>query len=242
MIGTRHSIISADSDSSLNLIGFGNRNISSIFIDKNKHQLYIQKTWSFFSDKIKILYESDDIVYFINSEKHICIANSKNQSNVKVPSDLLLDQAVMFSSIKSNHLYLIAECESDLVIFKISNNQIVDQRRITCGPIEAPICLRGNFCIVSTRDRILVICFNDYGETPYEIFNIKTEFKAIDVLGRNEDNDSLKLLGYRGSESEGQICIFKTSDNSIQQSISFRDSSFTQSKIEFGRFLCFSGT
>ena len=241
LIGIRHSLISFESDSNLSFIGFGNRNISAFGIDKSSHQLSVQKIWSFFSDKIKILFESNDDVYLLNSEKHFCVTNSKNQSIVRVLSDLLLDQAVIISDVKSSSLFLLGQCGSNLIMLEISNNEIIEQRRIISGVIESPIYIRGKFCFINTRDHILIARFRKSGELPYEIFKIKREFNTVDVLDRDEDCASLRILGYRNDESDGQICTFSTSDESIQRCISFKDSSFNQSKIEFGRYLCFSG-
>lgn len=225
----------------MNLIGLGSRNISSFCIDKDNYELTVQKTWSFFSDKIKILFESGDNVFFLNSEKFLCLTNSKNQSIVRVISDLLLEQAVMFSDVRSNCLYLIAECESALVILKILNNEIIEQKTFACDAIESPICLRGNFCFIKTHHQILVLHFNNMSESFCETFKIKSEFNSIDILGRDDENGSFCILGYNFSESEGKICTINTSECTIQRTISFKDSSLVQSKIEFGRYLCFSG-
>lgn len=241
LVGIRHLLISFESDSNLNFIGLGNRIISAFGIDKNSHQLFVQKTWSFFSEKIKILFESNDYVYLLNSENHFCVTNSKNQSIFRVLSDLLLDQAVMITDVKSKSLFLLGQCGSNLVMFEISNNEVIEQRFIACCTIESPICIRGFFCVVNTCDHILIVGFRKSGELPYEIFKIKREFNTIDVLNRDEDSPSLRIVGYRNNESDGQICTFSTADESIQRCISFKDSSFNQSKIEFGKYLCFSG-
>lgn len=240
-MGIRHASILNETISNLTLIGRGKRNVSSFSIDKNTHQLSVQKTWSFFSDKIKILYESDDNVFLLNSENILCVTNSKNQSVIKVLSDLFLDQAVMYSDIGSNSLYLVADCQSTLKIFKISNNEIVEQHRISCAPVEAPIRLRGNFCVINTREQMVLVRFSGLSESPYEIFKIMPQFDSVDILNRNEENGSLTILGYKLAESEGQICTFDTLECSIQRSISFKDAFLAQSKIEFGRYLCFSG-
>lgn len=237
----RHSTISNESTSNLSLIGRGKRNVSSFTIDKNSHQLLVQKTWSFFSDKIKILYEFDDNVFLLNSENILCVTNSKNQSVISPLSDLFLNQAVMYSEIGSNYLYLITECQSDLMIFEIYNNEIVEQHRIDCAPVEAPIRLRGNFCIVNTHEQTVLVRFSGSKESPYEIFKITPEFKNVDILDFSEKNGALTILGYKIEESEGQICTFDTLEHSIQRRISFKDSSLAQSNIEFGRYLCFSG-
>lgn len=201
----------------------------------------VQKTWSFFSDKIKILYELDDNVFLLNAENILCVTNSKNQSVVKALSDLFLDQAVMYSDIGSNSLYLIAECQYSPIIFKISNNEIVEQNRIDCAPVEAPIRLRGNVCIINTRDQMVLVRFSGSNESPYEIFKITREFDNVDILDQSEETGALKILGYKIEQSEGQICTFDTAEYSIQQIISFKDPSLAQSNIEFGRYLCFSG-
>lgn len=225
----------------MNFIGFGNRNISSFGIDKGNHQLSVQKTWSFFSDKIKILFESNDNVFLLNSEKHFCVTNSKNQSVVRVLSDILFDQAVMISDFKSSSIYLIGRSESDLIILKISNNEVIDKRYIDCDPIESSINIRGKFCIVNTRDHILIVGICKSEELTYEIFKIKKNFNTVEVLERDEDNSSLKIMGYSYDDSEGRICTFSTADETVQRCIHFKDSSLTQSKIEFGQYLCFSG-
>lgn len=240
LIGIRYSLVSFESNSNLNFIGFGNRNISAFGIDKHSHQLSVEKTWSFFSDKIKILFELGDNVYLLNSEKYFCVTNSKNQSVVRVLSNLLFDQAVMISDTKSNSIYLLGQCESNLIVLEVSNNKVIDERHINCGPIQSPINIRGKFCIFSTYEHTLILSLSKSGVSPYEIFKIKEKFGTVDVLDRDDDNSALRVVGYRIHESDGQICIFNTSDETIQKCIPFKDSSLNQSKVEFGRYLCFS--
>lgn len=240
----RKMIVISESDSKLNIIGFGNRNVSSIELNKMENRLLIKKIWPFFSDKIKFLFEQDTNVFFLNSENKFCITNSRNQAMIQILSEKILDQAIMYYESQSNKLFLIAECEKILNIFEISDSKIVNNWELNNENIVSKIRLRGNIFSVSTTNHILIIYLKSSNITPFNIIKIKPGYISVDVLSHSLDSDydCLNLLGYKFSESGGHILSFNTcQDNSVIELLSFSEPSIAKSKFEFGKMLCFSG-
>ena len=201
------------------------------------------KTWSFFSDKIKILFEKDNNVFLLNSERKFCITNSRNQAMVRVLSDRTFDQAVIFSEPDSESLFLIAYCNDVLAIFELRSTEIANTWEIENGPILSQICIRGSIFTVKIVDQTLVLKFKPSGDRPYEIFKIKTDCIALDVLSfdRNDNCDQMNLLGYKISEADLCISTINTLSESNHKLFSLNDPSIQKSVLEFGKFLCFSG-
>lgn len=239
--GHNHSVVLSETESLLNLIGLGNRNISVFEFDKHSCELSIQKALSFFSDKIKILFEDDGQVYLLNSEKKLCITNSTNQSIMKVISDSLLEQAVYFCEHNYGSQFLVAESNSELIILKISNNALEKKWNLDCGLISSPIRLRGQYFSVRCASQVIMIKITGFGETPFEIYKIDPKYTSLDVLHYDSEDSSLKILGYSYLDSKGIISSFKTSENSVRDVVEFKDATLLNSKLEFGRYLCFSG-
>lgn len=239
--GLNHSVVSSESETLLHLIGFGNRNISVFEFDKISHDLSIQKALSFFSDKIKILFEDDGQVFLLNSEKKLCVTNSKNQSLINVISESSLEQALFFSDSKFSSQFIIAECNSELIILKLSNNKLEKIWTLDCGTVSSQICLRGSYFSVRCSSHAIIIKITGFEDIPFEIFKFNLKYISLDVLQHNLDDRSLTLLGYSYLESEGKISTFKTNECSVLDVIEFKEPALINSKLEFGRYLCFAG-
>lgn len=241
--GYNRFIISIESESNLSIIGLGKRKVSSIEIDKYNNRLSINKTWPFFSDKIKILFEKDGNVFLLNSEKYFCVTNSRNQAMIRVLSDQIFNQAIMFSNFHSDSIFLLGECNALLLVFELYNTEIINRWDIGTSPITSQISLRGNFFVVKSLEHILILQFKFSDSLPYKLIKFKSEYAAIDVLGNYEVDDccSLNILGYSVHETHCTVSISNTSDPDFRNSIEFGDASIYNSKLEFGKFLCLSG-
>lgn len=223
-------------------MSLGHRNVSSIEFDKSSQKFAIKKTWTFFSDKIKIISENDGDIMFLNSEKKLCITNLNNQSLVKILSDKIFDQAIMVSESVLGIKSIAIECDKKLLIIQTSGTEIIQTYEVESDPILVPFSLRGKYLVVYTVNQPLILYFNDtQGAPPFEIFNLNLGNDLIlDVLS-HEEGGSLNLLTFSYSEPEGRIQLINTANVSKQSDISFSENYLSQSKMEFGRYLCFSG-
>lgn len=241
--GYSRVVVSIESDSSLNLIGHSSRAVSSVEFDKTTNSFLTKKIWSFFSDKIKIFYEKNTDVFFLNSEKNICTTSSRNQAMIRVLSNEIFDQAIMFAVSLSDKFFVLVKCKNSLKILELTKNEIVNSWEIESQPILSDICVRGEFFFAKTYDETLILQFNDAKELPYNMTKTKLSYDAIDVLSLDFDKEtfSLNLIGYEISESG--ICVesINTSDNVVSNSISLKDISLCNTKLGFGKFLCISG-
>lgn len=241
--GYNRIIIPYESESTLNAIGFCNRNVSSVEFDKLSCEFSIKKTWPFFSDKIKILYEKGTDVFFLNSEKMLCVTNSRNQAMLRVLSSDTFNQAIIFAESQSSSLFLLVECKKYMKILELSNIEVLNVWSIDSHPISSDICVRGKFFIVKTIDQTLVLQFNGASKLPFDMCTIKSEHDDIDILNREQDGhiDQLNLIGYKLSESGIKISSFYSTDYLIRNVILFNDPTLSKSKLEFGKCLCISG-
>ena len=233
--GLCRSMISNETEFSVNFIGFGGRTIVSVEFDKIDHILSVKKTWSFFSDKIKILLEDNGHVFFLNTDNLFCVTNSKNQTQIRVLSDIPFNQAIIQARIDTNHHLFFGHFNELLIIYEIRDAQIVDLWEIETGPTLFPISVRGKYVVLKCRDNILAINVNDWIGNTCDILRINPEYITVDIIDRNT------FLAYYSMNFEGRVITFETSGSNIIDQLSFFDSSLTQSTVEFGRYLCISG-
>ena len=237
----KRCIISKESDIVLNLLSLGNRNVSSLEFDKNSKKFALKKSWTFFSDKIKIIFENNGDVFFLNSDQKLCVTNLNNQSLVNILSEMIFDQAVMFGEDKSGIKFIAAERDKKLIVLQLSKTEIIHSWEIESDSIVSNLNLRGQYLFAYTTNQSLIIYLTGKGEDkPFEMVKVNSEnFSSSDVLSR--EDESLILLTYNYSDPEGKICLINTAEKACSDVTSFTENLLSRSKTEYGRFLCFSG-
>lgn len=237
----RTSIID-DSDAELKFIGFGNRNVAVIDLNKSSNDIFVSKTWSFNSDMIKIIYEDDGNVLFLNCENFLCIMNSKYQSQVSILCKKSYIQAAMLVKNESGSWYIFTECNKTTELIEINNCKITNRWELTYDAKVLSISVRG-FCLnFKTSNGIFYLRIKNSENLPFELIKCKSdEFEAIDILDDpKDDSESHNFIGYMRSISGNEISFNETYGNSILNIFSLKDTSLNQCKLDFGRYICFS--
>lgn len=240
--GNKRCIVTNESDSAIDLVSFGTRNVSSLEFDKASQSFLIKKTWTFFSDKIKIISENNGDVFFLNSDKMLCVTNLNNQSFVKVISEKTFDQAILVTEYESGIKFIAAECGKKLIIVQISKTELIHTWEIESDPIVSQFSLRGSYLIVYTAYQSLIFYFTNAVEgIPFKMVKVNFEnLSALEVLSRGGD-ESLLLLTYNYSAPEGKICMINSAELTDHSIAVFADNTISQSKTQYGRLLCLSG-
>lgn len=230
-----------DSDAALKFIGFGNRNVAVIDLNKSSNEIFVSKTWSFNSDMIKIIYEDDGNVLFLNCENFLCIMNSKYQSQVSILCKKSYIQAVMLVKNESGSWYIFTECNKTTELIEINNWKITNRWELTYDVKILTVSVRGFFLNFKTSNGIFCLRIKNSESLPFELIKCKSnDFEAIDVLDPKDDSESHNFIGYMKSMSENEISFNETYGNSILNIFSLKDASLNQCKLEFGRYICFS--
>lgn len=239
--GINRCIISSETDSALKLVCLGDRNVRALEFDKISNIFSVKKTWSFFSDKIKIIYESDGHIIFLNSDKKLCISNLTNQSSINIFSENIYDQAIFVLEDENQYKFVAVEKDKIPVIIQLSRTAIINTWEIGKFPILSSFDLRGNYLIFNTKDAYIILDFSvKTMDQPFFIFKFVSQNSSTLEVISSEDG-MLKLLQYRFVDSEGEIRLANTADESSLKLASFTENSLLQNIIKFGRFLCFSG-
>lgn len=229
-----------DSEFMLKFIRFGIRDVSVIDLNKTLNEFYVRKTWSFYSEMIKIIYEDKGSVLFLNSENFLCIMNSKHQSQVRILCKNNYAQAVMFVKNESDSWYIFADCNNNAELIEISSCGIINRWKINDSNVLM-ISIRGFFLNFKTSTGLFSLRIKNFKSTPFELIKYKfDDFEAMDILGCEEDPESQNFLGYKYLSIEGKVLITEHNGSSILNTISIKDTSLMNSKLEFGRYICFS--
>lgn len=159
-------------------------------------------------------------------------------------SEKTFDQAILVTEYESGIKFIAAESGKKLIIVQISRTEIMHTWEIESDPIVSNFSLRGNYLIVCTASQSLIFYFaNIIEDTPFKMVKINSEnLSALEVLTREED-ESLLLLTYACSETEGEICMINSAELTNYNIASFADNALSQSKskTEYGRLSCLSG-
>lgn len=239
------SKISSESENFLKFISFSSRSIAAFYLDKSIPNLSIKKTWSFFSEKIKIIFEDNEIVYFLNSDNYLCVTNSKNQSQVQIVSEIEYNQAVMISKARSSESwYVFATSNGDFLLVEVGISKVYNIWKIPDWNDVDIVSIRGSYVFFKSKNTSAVASICENNKSPVSIETIDSSFLTIDYLkdiGR-ENRLSITFLGY-STESLEDGCIFTVSElfkSTVLTSYSVKESSLALSETEFGRYMCLS--
>lgn len=242
--GFAMSKVFADSENYLKFVSFGSRNIAAFDLDKSQQKLHIRKTWSFFSEKIKIIFESNDFVFFLNADSFLCVTNSKNQSQVQILSEIEYSQAIMLTKThSSNSWYVFAVNNGILVLIEVGVSEVIMKWEIEKFTDVEIVSIRGKFIYFKSNGNNAVAFINESTNPPFLIQLFDSTYLTVDLMDSSEDMDilSIKSLGYSIGDSKHGFKVSELGEEGVLYTYNVNDSSLALAETDFGRYLCFSG-
>lgn len=242
-----HIFIFGEVETSLSLIMANNRSVSIAAFEKSKGLLTILKKLSYFSDKMKFLYESYGLVVYLNSENKLCIASSNNLSQTNILDKANLVDAVVFPFLESRKLKCLSmDTNGNLCFYVIDEiGHIIDRFEFECVSLDSKLLIRGNYFVVLDRSRCIVLIDEDFPNTnsdyPYHIVKIEKQIDHIDILNYDKAKKSLKAIFFTHNESKSSIYTYESLTDVTVESFTFIEPAFSSCIYDFGKYLCLFG-
>ncbi len=140
----------AINDEHTRILAIGKRQVSALTLSKPDYGLSIDKSWTFRTDSIKIIYEAFGTVLFLNSFGQLCSTDWSQQSAIQqISSDAFVDMLVLKEEAET--VVLVALSTEKVELLKITEFKEIIERCIisTSIPINQVLLFNGAFIVQS---------------------------------------------------------------------------------------------
>ena len=141
------------------LLAVGKRQISSLSLSKSNLCLSIEKSWTFRTDSIKILYEYSGTVLFLDAFGQLCCTDWAQQStNRVIISESLTDALIL--SVSDDSVLLVTVSAGKVELMKLSCfTDIGDRVVLSDSNVIKQVQLSNSHIIIHCEDDIVVYRF-----------------------------------------------------------------------------------